>query len=256
MQVSEPGERAAVLARLTSFRDRARAFSGWEIEVQSVPLDPAPPWDYGTLVQVYGSRATRALDMGTGGGERLARWRDSLPDALTATEEWHVNAPLAHGRLAPLGVGVVRCRSLVLPFADGAVDLVLNRHEELDPAEVVRVLRPGGAVLTQQVGGEYWQELRPFFPRMTDYGDLFEDYRSGLTSAGMEIIQARRHLRRFAYADLGEIVYLLSIMPWVVPDFDLESDLDALLAAERALRTADGIVLTEPNFLLVARRPA
>jgi len=52
-----------------------------------------------------------------------------------ATEPWEVNAPVAAKRLGARGIPVVRANSLRLPFRDEQFDLVLNRHEELDPAD-------------------------------------------------------------------------------------------------------------------------
>jgi len=109
--------------------------------------------------------------MGTGGGEFLAEISSSLPDLVVATEEWKVNVPVAKKRLAKFGIEVVECRSVELPFKDASFDLVLNRHEELQPREVARVLSPGGRVITQQIGRENWKELRKHFPRKTDFGD-------------------------------------------------------------------------------------
>jgi hypothetical protein len=40
-----------------------------------------------------------------------------------------------------------------------------------------------------------------------------------------------------------------------IPDFDFERDAEALLAVESALGTPEGIVLTEPRYLLEARKP-
>ena len=36
-----------------------------------------------------------------------------------------------------------------MPWGDGEFDLVMNRHESYDLAEVARVLSPGGLFLTQ-----------------------------------------------------------------------------------------------------------
>jgi SAM-dependent methyltransferase len=249
-------ERAKALEWLRPYVERARSFTGWDLSQIPVRLvEPGPPWDYEHLVREYGQKARSALDMGTGGGEALAELRDALPARLIATEEWAVNAPVARRRLAPLGVEVVHCSDLRLPFADASFDLVINRHEWLDPADVARVLRPGGHVITQQVGANNWRELRRHFPRRTDFGDIYGDYMRGFAAAGLHV-SGRRHDYRAAYPSLGDVVYMLAIAPWEIPDFDLERDLDALLALEADCRTEDGIVLTESRFLIMGEKPA
>jgi SAM-dependent methyltransferase len=150
---------------------------------------------------------------------------------------------------------VVHALSLALPFAAEAFDLVLDRHEELSPAEVARVLRPGGRALTQQVHPDYHADLRGFFPRMTVFEPHDVTYPRGLVAAGMEVLDMRQHSRRVAYQHLGHLVYFLVAAPWTIPDFDLEADLEALLAVEHQLGGPDGIVLTDPRYLLEARKP-
>jgi len=65
----------------------------------------------------------------------------------------------------------------------------------------------------------------------------------------------RQHSRRVAYQQLGHLVYFLVAAPWTIPDFDLEADLEALLAVEYQLGGPDGIILTDPRYLLEARKP-
>ena len=67
--------------------------------------------------------------------------------------DWPPNVPVAAARLAPMGVQVVHASGLRLPLADGSIDLVLNRHEELDPPDVARALRPGGPCSRSSSGG-------------------------------------------------------------------------------------------------------
>jgi SAM-dependent methyltransferase len=248
--------RREALERLRPFVEQARGFSGWEFPgLQVKHLGPEMPWDYEDMVHANADGRRCALDMGTGGGEVLARLRDGLPARVVATEEWAVNAPVAYGRLRPLGVDVVRCRSLQLPFPDRAFDLVLNRHEELDPPEVGRVLQPGGCVVTQQVGRDDWRELRTRFPRMADFGDLRGEYSRGFEAAGLNITTNITHESKVAFATLGDLVFMLTLTPWTIPEFGVERDIDALLALEADLMTEDGLVLTESRYLLVAEKP-
>ena len=250
------GSSRSRLAELLPYADNARGLQGWLLDVRAEPLGPGPPWDYesraGRLLPTAGS----VLDMGTGGGERFSEICRGYAGRAVATEEWPPNVPVASARLATMGVQVVRASSLHLPFGAGAFDLVLNRHEELDPAEVARVLAPGGRFLTQQVRSDNWREIGDFFPRMTDFGPLFQLYRQGLGEAGLKIVYADTHERQTAFGGLGDIVYLLTAATWTVPDFDVERDLDALLALERGLTGDQGIVLTETRYIIEAFKPS
>ena len=255
--MSTAARRAETLAALQPYIERARGFSGWTHDRLAVRhLDPGPPWDYEALAREAVSAAGRVLDLGTGGGELLSRVVAGTAARFVATEEWVVNAPVARDRLASMGVDVIRCDSLRLPLRDAAFDLVLDRHEALEPAEVARVLHPGGRVITQQVGADNWPELRAFFPRRTRFADHFSGYQRGFADAGLVVDDARWHEGRVAFGGLGDIVYMLLVAPWEVPAFDPVADLDALLALDDALRTDQGIVLTETEYIIRAHRPA
>jgi SAM-dependent methyltransferase len=248
-------ERQARLRELRPFADAARQMQGWTFAYKPVPLDAPEPWDYETRAAELVRAAASMLDMGTGGGEVFERVLAGFAGRAAATEGWGPNVPVADRRLRPLGVGVVHALNLTLPFAADSFDLVLDRHEELSPEHVARVLRPGGRLLTQQVDPDYHHELRAFFPRMTVFEPHAVTYPAGLARAGMQVLDMRQHSRRVAYQRLGHLVYFLVAAPWTIPDFDLEADLDALLAAERALKGPEGLVLSDPRYLLEARKP-
>ena len=255
--MSDADRQAHALAALLPYIERARNFSGWSHDELAVRhLDPGPAWDYEALARDAAATAARVLDLGTGGGEVLSRIMAGTGARCVATEEWAVNAAVARDRLGRLGVDVVRCDSLRLPLRDASFDLVLDRHEALDPAEVARVLCAGGHVITQQVGPDSWPELRTFFPRKTDFGDHFNAYQRGFVAAGLVVDDARWHEERVAFGALGDIVYMLVVAPWEVPDFDPVGEIGALLALEDALRTDQGLILTESRYIIRAHRPA
>lgn len=246
--------RDAEIARLKPWVEKAKGFSGWDLgSVEPKPLDPGPSWNYEILVREYAAGKKRALDLGTGGGEFLSRIRRALPPRMIGTEEWKVNAPIANRRLKGLDVDTVRCRSLRLPFAPSTFDLVIDRHEELDPAEVARVLSTGGHVVTQQIG-DHWKELKRFFPRISDFTNIYPDYVRGFQQGGLKILRNSQHSFRVAYRGLGELIYLLCVAPWEIPGFSLEKDLDALLSLESEQMTPEGLNLTDSRFLIIAQK--
>jgi SAM-dependent methyltransferase len=247
--------RQVAIERLRPWVERARNFSGWDLSLaEPTLLEPGPPWDYERLARDLVNGARSVLDIGTGGGEVLSRIIERSPARFVATEQWHVNAPVAASHLSPLGVEVVHAESLRLPFRAGTFDLVLNRHEEMDCKQVASLLQPAGTVLTQQVGGDNWIEMRHYFPRWVLFEDIFQSYVAAFEAAGLEV-EARQHRYKVAYPSLGHVTYLLALMPWQLPDFDLERDLDALLALEAGLATPRGIVVTESRDLIVASHP-
>ena len=247
--------RSQALAQIAPYIERARNFSGWSFkDVDVRHLDAREPWDYEAIASARARAAASILDLGTGGGEVLSRIVAGIDARVVATEEWHVNAPIAAARLRPLSACVIRADALRLPFADAAFDLVLDRHEALAPAEVARVLAPGGTIVTQQVGHDDWPELRRFFPRKATFEDHFRTYQRGFAGSGLKIDDARWHEERVAFATLGDLVYMLLLTPWFLAGFDPIAEIDPLLALEDGLRTAGGIVLTEMHYIIVASK--
>jgi SAM-dependent methyltransferase len=247
--------RQARLAELRPFVAAARQMQGWTFAFEPVARDAPEPWDYEARARALARDAGLVVDLGTGGGEVFGRVLAGSHCRAVATEGWAPNVAVAAHRLGPLGVAVVHALNLTLPFAAECFDLVLDRHEELAPSEVARVLRPGGRVLTQQVHQDYHAELRAFFPRMTVFEPHDATYPRGFAAAGMQVVDLRHHQRRVAYRQLGHLIYFLVAAPWTIPNFDLEADLEALLAVEQQLGGPDGIVLTDPRYLLEARKP-
>jgi SAM-dependent methyltransferase len=246
--------RSKTLNDLRPYIERARGFSGWSFsDVASTPLEPGPPWDYEAIAREHARSAGSILDLGTGGGEVLERIVAGVDARVVATEEWKVNAPVARRRLSPLGAEVVNCSSYDLPFLDDSFDLVLDRHEALIPEETMRVLQAGGWVITQQVIPEHWPELTEFFPHREMFDDHYRIYAEAFEAAGMAVQRARFE-HRVSYATLGDVVFMLLIAPWTIPNFDPEREIDALIALEDACRTDDGIVLTEGYYLITVQK--
>ena len=250
-------ETQALLERVAPWIERAQRFSGWDFTgLGRRNAEPGPPWDYTALARERAAAARTVLDLDTGGGERLAAILDGLATTFVATERWAPNVSLATQRLRPLAVEVVRADACRPPFASASFDLVLCRHGAIDAKEVVRLLRPGGTLLTQQIGGNHWRELDAHFRRADDVvRDHRVEYAEALRAEGLEVTTSA-HDHRVIYPSLGEFVFMLLVTPWTIPGFDPATHVAPLVAFEAENLTADGLVVTESHFLLVAEKPA
>ena len=255
--MSIDSRREEKLRELRPYIERARTFSGWSFpEIKITHLEAEPAWDYEALVRERLANAASVLDIGTGGAEFYSRVAAGFGGMIVATEEWHVNAPVARDRLQPIGGSVVRAAAEhALPFRDAAFDLIIDRHEGIDPGEVARVLAPSGWFITQQVARENWRELEPHFPRRTQWPDYFRIYQDVLRAAGLEV-HGEHHAWRVAYASLGDIVFMLLVAPWEIAGFDPEAEIDQLMALEEAQRTERGIEMTWAREVITAHNGA
>ncbi|MEO8541176.1 MAG: class I SAM-dependent methyltransferase [bacterium] len=245
------------LSELLAAQEYARNSTGWDLSFVDSRLLGAPiPWDYEQLAAEALQRSNSSVDLGTGGGEVLLRIAEKVSfSGLRATEQWAPNARLAYERLAPTGIPVVWCESEKqrLPFRFGIFELVLDRHEALDPAEVDRILAPGGMLLTQQCTPDTWPELHRYFDRAERFPDHYHKYAEAFRSRGYDV-EVQRHDFDTQFASLSELVQMLIVAPWYVPDLDVEKDIEALRDLEKDLWKPGGIVLREGRYLLRATK--
>lgn len=205
-------------------------------------------WNYISMLEDAVRASKIILDVDTGGGERLAGLleRCKFDGRVCATEGHPPNVTAARERLGPLGVEVFDVPDTNrLPFADGTFDLVMNRHGACAFVEELRVLRPGGAFITEQVGDRTNLDIHHLLgytlPPTVELGSL-SGARSAAEKAGFRVIHAGEAYPVTRYMDVGALVYYLKCIPWTIPDFSIERYADKLLALHRRVRE-DGAMI-------------
>ena len=240
-------------------QEEAAAFEGWDFSrLIGRWQESALPWDYRSLVLEALSPQARLLDMGTGGGEFLLTL--GHPPRLTSvTEGYPPNLALCRRRLAPLGITVCPAgEDDALPFGDSAFDLIINRHESFDPAEVYRCLRPSGQFITQQVGAcnnrSLSMRLIEGYTSPYPHHTLTENARL-LRQAGFEIFQAQEEYPPLRFFDVGAIVYYAKIIEWEFPGFSVDVCFDRLLALQADIQRDCWVETKEHRFVISCRKP-
>ncbi|MDO5063936.1 MAG: GNAT family N-acetyltransferase [Actinomyces bowdenii] len=259
---------------------RAARMVGWDFSALSGRMTMgSPPWDFeaeclealralaARALEGRQGRRPRVLDMGTGGGERLAGLLAQLGDhqrralEVLATEGWQDNLPVARERLQVLEPAVeVLAHDAEgpdpLPVPKASIDLVMNRHEALIPADAARVLRPGGLLITQQVDGTEVPEVHRWFGTEP----LFPQVRPGIVAersrqAGLVVEDCEAWEGPLELADVEALVEYWGYVPWDVPeDFTVPGYATTLARIHR--ESGGGPVrLTARRFRLRARRP-
>ncbi|WP_250030857.1 class I SAM-dependent methyltransferase [Paractinoplanes maris] len=214
-----------------------------------------PTWSYPDRARELVRHSASLLDADTGGGELLSSL-GPLPDRTVAVEGWEPNLPVARGRLAPLGVDVRFAPGPELPLADRSVDLVLNRHGRLNPAEVARVLTPGGTLLTQQVGSDDCTGINEALGAPEPYDRAWNASVAAdrLTAAGLAVIDVREQWPTLRFHDVGALVYQLRAVPWQVRDFTVDRYEAALRRIDAGIRATGEFRVLAHRFLIEARR--
>jgi SAM-dependent methyltransferase len=240
-------------------REEQQPFSGWDFSyLHSRMTEEQPPWSYTNRVIELMRQSSAVLDMGTGGGEQLLDLREHWPARVVATEDYPPNVKLAAERLTPPGAQVIKADVTddgLLPLPDGAFDLVINRHSAFNAREVARVLAPGGTFLTQQVHGLWAEDLHaafgtaPLYPNATPQQDV-----PRLQAAGMKIVHVEEWAGMFTFADIGALVYYLKAMPWVVPNFSVDTYVDNLMRLQAQLERGEKLAFTDRKYIIEAQK--
>ena len=132
-------------------RDTDR-ISGWDWSRCRTKSGPKR-WSYTALLEEVVGSSSVALDIGTGGGEVFSAVARSGDVAFDIDRD---RLSVARRNLS---CSIVAADAQRLPFRDASFDALTARHVGADPAEVLRVLQPGGIFLTQQVGGRTCQSV-------------------------------------------------------------------------------------------------
>lgn len=241
--------------------EQAAVMSGWDFSHIAGRMEEGPlPWDYRGIIGNFLKPATRLLDMGTGGGEFLLSLGHD-PRLTSVTEGWAPNLALCRQRLAPRGVTVAQYDSEKgepLPFPDDSFDLVLNRHESYDLAEIRRVLRPGGFFLTQQVGASNNFQLSQFLGlsahRPTDRSFNLENQAPKFRAAGFRVMECGQAYPEDRFFDVGALCWLMKVLPWEFPDFSVETCKEQLLKLQDCLEQRGFVGTGQHRFYVVAKQ--
>jgi SAM-dependent methyltransferase len=238
--------------------------AGWDFSwFDGRATEERPRWGYARLLAERIGRAESALDVQTGGGEVLAgalRTGGHSPAVLAATESWPPNVEIARRNLAPFG-GVVTevADDADLPFPAGSFGLVVSRHPvEVVWPEVARVLKPGGAFFSQQVGAGSNRELTDFMmgPQPVNPGRSPRVAVTEATDAGFDVIDLREQELRVEFFDVGAVVYFLRKVLWTVPGFSVAGYSAPLARMHEYIRANGSFVCHSQRFLIEARKPS
>ena len=263
--------------RLDDLLDEAEAhpFSGWDFSwLGDRLIIDGPGWDFEAIVARYARDAPDLLDMGTGGGEWLARL-PYRPPRTVATEGWPPNVPVARQRLAPLGIEVIdagggpdnvdqpfettvpaRGTDGALPFGNASFQLVTNRHESYVAAEVRRILTPDGHFVTEQVGSPFTDDFRralelPIANDGRPAWDLAFATRQ-LRATGFRIVESGEGFETQTFLDAAAFAWYLLAVPWTVGGFTIAAYRAPLHRLQERIDRGQPLTMRLPMFWLVA----
>ena len=215
------------------------------------------PWDYRQVIGQYLTEDKKLLDIDTGGGEFLLSLGHPYNNTA-ATENYEPNVQLCKEKLLPLGIDFRPADGRgELPFPEETFDIVIDRHGDFNPAQIYRVLKPGGILVMQQVGAENDRALVELLcgdvpmPFPEQYADKASD---AFSKAGFTVVRREECFCPIRFYDVGALVWFARVIPWEFPNFSVDTHLENLLNAQRILQETGYIEGLTHRFLIVAQK--
>lgn len=202
------------------------------------------------LAELAGGSPRRLLDVGTGTGYYLAQLLEAWPGARGIGLDVSVAAARRAARAHPRAASVVADAWGDLPVADAGFDLVLNVFAPRGGEEFVRVLAPGGAVVTVTPEPDHLGELRSVLGLLEIAPDKPQQLRSAWD--GLLLPEASETLRYACPLDRAAVRDLIGMGPNA---FHLEASQIAELVATVPEPLPVGVAVTLTRWRPVGGTP-
>lgn len=247
------------LEELLCTAERISTRRGWDFSRVREDRDPVP-WEYGDLVRRYLRPTTRVLDIGTGGGEKLLSLAPSFGSG-TGVDSDPMMVQVALENTPPSLQGKVSFQVMDaadLRFPPASFEVVLNRHCTVFSAPVVRVLRPGGVFVTQQVGRRTTENILAVFgwgpesygedwwQEMGFLADEFERH-------GCQVVARAEYNVRYWFQDLESLFFWFLAAPFP-EEITVEKHWRQIDEVITRYTTPRGIETNEHRELLIVRK--
>jgi SAM-dependent methyltransferase len=232
---------------------------GWDFSwLDGRAIEERPTWHYFDRVAERVVDAGSLLELQAGTGAMISKL-PGLPLRSVATEGYPPSLAVAASRLAAARVGLVAVSQTdaQLPLRASSFELVISRHPvQVVWPEIARVLLPGGTYFAQHVGPHSLRSLSEFFlgplPKTSGRDPGVE--RAAAESAGLVVLQQRTERPRTAFFDIGAVVYLLRLVPWIVPGFTVDQYRQRLLKLHELIEQHGAFETTASRTLIEAVR--
>jgi SAM-dependent methyltransferase len=223
---------------------------GWDFSSMSVLRQPVP-WDYQSVVLNFLRPTDDVLDIGTGGGEKLASFAASFRRGLGIDIDPDM-IRLARQNSAAGNLEFRVCSERLETIA-GTFDAVINRHAPFDIAAVAAHLRPGGYFVTQQVGE---RNMACVQAALGEPGGPPPIDRQDVLASGLRLLAFLEYDVEYVVRDIKSLVFWLNALDAKHANMDGSAALASASVLNRILAgNSDerGFVTNEHRYLAVAQ---
>jgi SAM-dependent methyltransferase len=223
---------------------------GWDFSCMKVLRQPVP-WDYQDVVLQYLRPSDDVLDVGTGGGEKLADLAGSFSHGLGID----VDAKMVQvaGEISAAGNVDFRVCSEQLETIAEKFDVIIDRHAPFDLAAVAAHLKPGGYFITQQVGELNMACVKAALGQQTSAPVI---HRQAISDSGLRLLAFMEYDVEYVVRDIESLVFWLNALDSLHADLEGGAALASVVSLNQILAgnvDERGFVTNEYRYLAVAQ---
>lgn len=240
--------------------------ANWDFSNIKYKVERKVIWDFYDEIAFYSNETTIALDLGTGGGEKVLKFYPKVK-RVVATDLSKNMIKTANENLKKSGrkdVIFKQMDNLKIAFDDETFDVISARHTVINAKELYRALKKGGMIIIQGVDKEDCLSLEKKFGR----GQAFKDRKpisqidyEDLVKAGFKIIKKVRIEEEEYYETKEDLLALLLKTP-ILDDYSEETNTYKKLPIEENIldeyikenTTPKGILLNRVLYGIVAQK--
>lgn len=227
---------------------------GWDFSRMKTEQEPAP-WDYIEIVIKYLGPSDYVLDIGTGGGEKFIKFSKNFLKGIgiDPSEDMINTAKDNATRDKNTKVAFKLMGAENIQFPENTFDIVLNRHAVVVPKEIVKVLKPGGYFITQQVEKSNMQNLKKAFSYKKTWRNNASSLGKDFKQNGCRIVAAGKYDINYWVKDIESLIFWLKAVD-LPENFNIEDHGQQLLQYIEEYSTLKGFLTNEAREFLIIQK--
>ena len=122
----------------------------------------------------------------------------------------------------------------------------------------MRLLKPGGYFISQQVGEKDFEKLRTIFGTLESAVDFDWDLKTAVThlkKSGFDIIEKKESIANSRFYDIRSIIYFIKVLEWNFPNFDVKVDKNRITNLYILLKRNGYFEDICHRFFIIAQKP-
>ena len=233
---------------------------GWDFSKINFTRE-AVPWKYSDIVQNYLRPTSYVIDIGTGGGERFIEFSSFFKKGVGIDFDSDMIEKAKENKHAYLEdkISFLIMSTEKLEFPKNTFDIVLNRHSPLYPKEIIKVLKPAGFFITEQVGPKNTENICNIFgcgvggEYEIDPEQNIDKIINFFKNNGCKIIDYKEYNVKYWFSDIESLIFWLKGIP-IPEDFNIEKYWREVNLIINNYTKSEGIETNEHRILTIIKK--